>query len=74
MSSIQIGALIYFTAIAVGAWIFFAVIFIQLKHFINMSCYSPHVSKILTIALIILTIVGYILVFSPSVLDKVNTR
>ncbi|MBP6920988.1 hypothetical protein KBB89_00370 [Candidatus Gracilibacteria bacterium] len=69
MSSIQIGALIYFTVIAVGAWIFFAVIFLQLKRFMDMSCHVPTVSKILTIILIILTVLGYVIIFSPSMLD-----
>lgn len=56
MSSIQIGALLYFTVISIGAWIFFAVIFLQLKRFMDMSCYVPTVAKILTILLIALTI------------------
>jgi quinol-cytochrome oxidoreductase complex cytochrome b subunit len=68
MSSIQIGALVYFTVIIIGAWIFFAVIFLQLKRFIDMSCYVPLVSKILTITLIILTVLGYIVIFSPNML------
>lgn len=66
MSSIQIGALVYFTVIVIGAWIFFAVIFLQLKRFIDMSCYVPLVSKILTITLIILTVIGYLIIFSPT--------
>jgi hypothetical protein len=69
MSSIQIGALIYFTVIAIGAWIFFAVIFLQLKRFMDMSCHVPTVAKILTIALIALTILGYVIIFSPSLLE-----
>ena len=77
MSSIQIGALVYFTVIIIGAWIFFAVIFLQLKRFIDMSCHVPLVSKILTITLIALTILGYILIFSPnmlSIFDKTETK
>gem|GEM_PF-1094784 len=65
MSSTQIGALIYFTVIIIGAWIFFAVIFLQLKRFIDMSCYVPFVSRVLTIILIALTILGYIIIFVP---------
>lgn len=72
MSSTQIGALIYFTVIIIGAWIFFAVIFLQLKRFIDMSCYVPLVSKILTIILIILTLLGYFVIFSPSIMDKIQ--
>ncbi len=68
MSSIQIGALVYFTLIAIGAWIFFAVIFLQLKRFMDMSCYVPLISKILTITLIVLTVLGYIVIFSPSLI------
>ena len=56
MSSIQIGALVYFTLIAIGAWIFFAVIFLQLKRFIEMSCYIPLVAKFLTVALMVFTV------------------
>lgn len=70
MSSIQIGALIYFTLIAIGAWIFFAVIFLQLKRFMDMSCYVPFVSKILTMILIVLTVLGYMVVFSPGLLEQ----
>lgn len=69
MSSIQIGALLYFTVIAIGAWIFFAVIFLQLKRFMDMSCHVPTVAKILTILLIILTLLGYVFVFSPALID-----
>jgi hypothetical protein len=72
MSSIQIGALIYFTAIAIGAWIFFAVIFLQLKRFMDMSCHVPLVSKILTIMLIILTAVGYAIIFSPTLIKSLE--
>ena len=56
MSSIQIGALVYFTLIAIGAWIFFAIIFLQLKRFADMSCHVPLISKVLTITLIALTV------------------
>jgi hypothetical protein len=66
MSSIQIGALVYFTLIAIGAWIFFAIIFLQLKRFADMSCHVPLVSKILAITLIALTVFGYVVIFSPS--------
>ncbi len=66
MTSIQIGALLYFTLIAVGAWIFFGVIFIQLKRFIDMSCHVPLVSKILTTTLVILTLLGYAIILFPS--------
>jgi len=69
MSSIQIGALVYFTVIAIGAWIFFAVIFLQLKRFIEMSCYVPLVAKFLTVALIVFTVLWYVVVFSPSVIE-----
>jgi len=69
MSSIQIGALVYFTLIAIGAWIFFAVIFLQLKRFIEMSCYIPLVAKFLTVALMVFTVLWYVVVFSPSVIE-----
>lgn len=72
MSSIQIGALVYFTVIIIGAWIFFAVIFLQLKRFIDMSCYVPLVSKILTITLLVLTVLGYVIIFSPNMLDFIE--
>ncbi|MCB9806837.1 hypothetical protein H6768_02975 [Candidatus Peribacteria bacterium] len=73
MSSTQIGALLYFTVIIIGAWIFFAVIFLQLKRFIDMSCYVPLVSKILTIILVILTVLGYVIIFSPSVMERIQS-
>ncbi len=66
MTSIQIWSLIYFTCIAIGSWIFFWVIFLQLKRFMQLSKYIPLVSKILTILLISLTILGYILIFIPN--------
>jgi len=74
MSSIQIGALIYFTVIAIGAWIFFAVIFLQLKRFMDMSCRVPTVAKILTIILIGLTVLGYVIIFSPGLLGGLENQ
>ena len=66
MSSMQITALIYFTVIVIGAWIFFGVIFLQLKRFLTLSSRVPLVSKILTVVLISLTVLGYLMVFLPD--------
>lgn len=73
MSSIQIAALIYFTLVSIGAWIFFGVIFLQLKRFLNLSPYVPVVSRVLTIILIILTVLGYIIIFIPSLFGILDT-
>ncbi len=70
MTSIQIAAIVYFTVIAIGAWIFFAIIFLQLKRFANMSCYVPTISKIVTVTLIILTVLGYMVIFSPTLINS----
>ena len=66
MTSIQIWALVYFTCIGIATWIFFGVIFLQLKRFMNLSRYIPIVARILTVILIATTIVGYLLIFIPN--------
>ena len=66
MTSIQIWALVYFTCISIATWIFFGVIFLQLKRFMNLSKYIPIVAHILTVILIAMTIVGYLLIFIPN--------
>lgn len=66
MTSIQIWSLIYFTCISIATWIFFGVIFLQLKRFMQLSKYIPIVSKILTGVLILTTILGYLLILIPN--------
>ncbi|MBP7822752.1 hypothetical protein KA050_00165 [Candidatus Gracilibacteria bacterium] len=73
MSSIQIAALIYFTLVVIGAWIFFGVIFLQLKRFLNLSPYVPVVSRVLTILLIALSVLGYLIIFIPSIFGALTT-
>lgn len=56
MTSIQIWSLVYFTFISIAAWIFFGVIFLQLKPFMRLSSYVIIVSRIMTLTLIIATV------------------
>jgi|GEM_PF-5478495 len=42
-------------------------IFLQMKRFMHLSKYVPIVSKMMTVILIAITILGYLLIFIPNV-------